>query len=174
MNTIFRLAYLGLGSNLGDRLSNLKQALALLLADPGLELEMCSGVYETEPVGGPEQGPFLNACVAVKTTLAPVTLLRKMLSVEEKMKRVRAQRWGPRIIDLDLLLYEGVVINTPTLQLPHPRMMERDFVLIPLADIAPDLVIPGSGQKVKMILAARKESPSVAFYCPSDWCGLDT
>ena len=171
MNRTARKAYLALGTNLGDRLANLKRAPELLLAEPGLELEACSNIYETEPVGGPDQGPFLNVCLSVKTDLSPVTLLLRMLAVEEKMKRVREKRWGPRIIDLDLLIYEATIMNTPLLQLPHPRLAERDFVLIPLANIAPGLLVPGGNRTVQEILDRRKENPGVKFYRPSDWCG---
>ncbi len=170
VKTRTKKAYLGLGTNLGDRLANLKCSLDLLFMTPGLQLKDCSCVYETKPVGGPEQGPFLNACVTINTGLFPVELLKTMLSVEEKMKRVRTERWGPRIIDLDLLLYEGAVVNTPLLQMPHPRLKERDFVLIPLADIAPELIIPGSKQSVAQILAARKENPDIELYCGREWC----
>lgn len=164
-----KLAYIGLGTNLGDRLANLKRSLDLILQLPGVQLEACSNIYETKPVGGPEQGPFLNACISVKSNLAPVKLLQAMLAIEHKMKRIRTARWGPRIIDLDLLVYEGTTVNTPVLQLPHPRLKERDFVLIPLADIAPQLIIPGVNQTVGQILAGRKENPDVKLYCRQEW-----
>lgn len=150
----------------------MKHSLELLLREPGLKLESCSNIYETNPVGGPEQDYFLNACISVKSGLAPVKLLQAMLAVEHKMKRVRTERWGPRIIDLDLLVYEGITVNTPVLQLPHPRLRERDFVLIPLADIAPHLFIPGAHQTVEQILAGRKKNPDVKFYCGRDWCNV--
>lgn len=169
MNKRARKAYLALGTNLGDRLANLNRAVELLFAEPGLELEACSNIYETEPVGGPEQGPFLNACLSVKTDLEPADLLLRMLAVEEKMDRVREERWGPRIIDLDLLIYEDTIMNTPLLQLPHPRLAERDFVLIPLASIAPGLIVPGGIKTVKQILEQRKENKGVKFFCKPYW-----
>ncbi len=169
-----KTAYIGLGSNLGERLLNLKKSLELIFEEPGLYFKSCSNVYETEPVGGPYQGPFLNACMSVKTSLAPTLLLQKMLAVEEKMKRGRKEKWGPRIIDLDLLIYEGINMNTPVLQLPHPRLTERVFVLIPLADIAPDLFLPGKGNTVQSILANRKGKTAVTFYCSHNWCTFDT
>ncbi len=165
-----KTAYLGLGTNLGDRLANLNYSLELLFQKPGLQLKACSNIYETKPVGGPEQGLFLNACIALETSLAPGELLQTMLIVEHKMKRVRKERWGPRIIDLDLLVYEGTIVNTPVLQLPHPRLAKRDFVLLPLADIAPELFIPGINQTVKQILAGRKTNSDVKLYPGSDWC----
>jgi len=170
LKQVAKYAYIGLGSNLGDRLANLKYSLDLLFMTPGLQLEDCSCIYETSPVGGPEQGPFLNACISIKTTLLPVELLKTMLAVEEKMKRVRAERWGPRIIDLDLLHYEGATVNTPLLQIPHPRLKERDFVLVPLADIDPKLIIPGSKQSVEQIVAGRKEITGIISYCSREWC----
>ncbi len=164
-----KLACIGLGTNLGDRLANLKRSLDLFFQLPGVQLEACSNIYETKPVGGPEQGSFLNACISVKSKLAPVELLQAMLAIEHKMKRARAVRWGPRIIDLDLLVYEEITVNTPVLQLPHPRLKERDFVLIPLADIVPQLIIPGVNQTVEQILAGRKENPDVELYCGQEW-----
>jgi 2-amino-4-hydroxy-6-hydroxymethyldihydropteridine diphosphokinase len=136
-------ACIALGSNLGDRAKNLRTALEMLSQADRIKIDAVSAIYETAPVGGPEQGPYLNACAALTTELPPTKLLLAILDIEEKMGRVREVRWGPRIIDLDLLLYETVMMNTPLLELPHPRMGERDFVLIPLADIAPDLIIPG-------------------------------
>lgn len=162
-------AYIALGSNMGDRRNNLVKSLDLLFTEPGIKLLACSSIYETEPVGGPDQGPFLNACLAVKTDLPPVKLLKHMLSVEDKMKRVRQQRWGPRIIDLDLLVYADLVMDTPFLQLPHPRLTERDFVLIPLAEIAPDLIIPGKNKSTGQFLAERNTNNMVNLFCPSDW-----
>ncbi len=162
-------AYIALGSNMGDRLDNLVKSLDLLFTEPGIKLLACSSIYETEPVGGPAQGPFLNACLLAETGLTPVKLLKQMLAVEDKMKRVRFQRWGPRIIDLDLLVYADVVMNTPFLQLPHPRLTERDFVLIPLVEIAADLVIPGKSKSAGQILAELKTNNRVNLFCPPGW-----
>lgn len=162
-------ACIALGSNLGDRAKNLKTALAMLTQTERIRITALSAVYETAPVGGPEQGPYLNACAAIATELSPTLLLRTMLDIEEKMGRIREVHWGPRIIDLDLLLYEKVMINTPLLELPHPRMGERDFVLIPLADIAPDLIIPGLNRPVSMILASRPANKDVKLYLPQGW-----
>lgn len=165
-------AYLGLGSNLGDRLANIKKSLALLLNTPDIDLIACSPIYETAPVGGPEQDYFLNACISINTGLSPTVLLEKMLAIEKSLKRIRRERWGPRTVDLDLLLYESITMNTPLLELPHPRLAERDFVLVPLADIAPLLHIPGKEKTVKEILGERENSPAVTLYCWSDWCSV--
>ena len=127
--------YLGLGGNQGDRLGNLRRAVKLLRELPGVEVEALSAVYETEPQGYREQPEFLNMAVRVCTTLAPLALLRETAQIEEKLARPRTVKDGPRTIDLDLLLYEGVEMGSPTLTLPHPRMRERAFVLTPLRDV---------------------------------------
>ncbi len=163
------VAHIALGSNLGDRSRNLKTALELLDRAGRIALDTVSAVYETAPVGGPEQGPFLNACASVITELPPTLLLSVLLETEEKMGRIREVRWGPRIIDLDLLLYSSTIMSTPLLELPHPEMCERDFVLIPLSDIAPDQNIPGLNRSVSMILAGRPENGDVKLYLPQGW-----
>ncbi len=142
-------AYIGLGSNSGDRLFFLRQSLKLLTQDPGIALLACSRIYETAPVGGPPQGPFLNAACSLRTSLTPVLLLRRLLAVEQDLGRERRKRWGPRTLDLDLLIYDRVIMHTPALILPHPRMLVRGFVLIPLRDIASEETIPGTGQTVR-------------------------
>jgi len=167
-----KIACVALGSNLGERLENLKQALVMLEREAGITVQAVSAVYETAPVGGPKQGPFLNACAVLATDLSPTQLLLKMLGVEETMGRIRKERWGPRIIDLDLLIFNGVTMNTPLLELPHPRLAERDFVLIPLADIVPDLLIPAKGKTVREILATRRPANDVQLFQPSSWFAI--
>lgn len=137
---------MGLGSNLGDRLANLQRAVELLAARPGLRVERSSRVYETEPVGGPPQPEYLNAVVEVQTTLSPHDLLAACMDVEQRMGRVRAERWGPRIIDIDVLTYDEEEVDEPDLVVPHPRMHERAFVLVPLLELDPDPLIPGRGR----------------------------
>ncbi len=159
-------AHIALGSNLGDRTKNLRTALEMLSQTDRIKIDAVSAIYETAPVGGPEQGLYLNACAAMTTELPPTKLLLAMLDIEEELGREREVRWGPRTIDLDLLLYGKVMMKTPLLELPHPRIDERDFVLIPLADIAPDLIIPGLSQPVSMILASRPENKEVKLYLP--------
>ncbi len=136
-------AYIGLGSNLDRRYVNLEIALTKLSEDEKISIIEASPVYESKPSGGPPQGDFLNACIKVRTGLSPVSLLRVMLNIEESMGRVRNIKWGPRNIDLDLLIYENIILNTPFLTLPHPHLTKRDFVIIPLSDIAHNLSIPG-------------------------------
>ncbi len=115
------------------------------------------------------QGSFLNACAKINTVLSPEELLTRMLSIEDKLGRVREERWGPRLIDLDLLVYEEKVSDIEFLQLPHPRMEERDFVMVPLSDIAPDLIIPGQEKSVSEILANRKIGTDIKLYAPAGW-----
>ena len=134
-------AFLGLGSNLGDRLENLQRAVALL-GERNASVLRSSRVYETEPVG-PDQPDFLNAVVEVETDLDPRGLLETCLQVEWAMGRVRHERWGPRVIDVDVLTYDDREIHEPGLDVPHPRMHERGFVLVPLLEISADPILPG-------------------------------
>ena len=136
-------AYLGLGSNLGDREALLRAAIAALDATPGVRVTAISSLYETPPWGPVPQGPYLNACVALHTTLSPRELLSLCLAIERDHGRERAIRWGPRTLDMDVLLYGDESIDEEGLIVPHPRMAERAFVLVPLAEIAPDLRIGG-------------------------------
>lgn len=131
-------AFVALGSNLGDREGNLRRALELL-SQNGVEIVKISKFIETEPYGVIYQPRFLNGVCQVKTVLKPLELLRLLLAVEKEMGRVRLRHWGERNIDLDLLLYEDVIIDTEELRLPHPDMVNRDFVMLPLAEIAPEL-----------------------------------
>jgi 2-amino-4-hydroxy-6-hydroxymethyldihydropteridine diphosphokinase len=128
-------AFLGLGSNLGDRAALLRAAVGALD-----DVVAVSPVYETDPVGGPEQGPYLNLVVELATDLDPRALLEVCRALETAAGRVRAERWGPRTLDVDVLWVEGAQVADPDLQVPHPRLWERRFVLAPLADLAPDLV----------------------------------
>jgi len=133
------IVYLGIGSNLGNREENIKQALDLLNA-AGVEIIRCSTLIETRPVGGPaNQGFFLNGAVKTATLLSPEQLLTKLKSIEHKMGRTATVRNGPRIIDIDILLYDQLTLNTPVLTIPHPRMFGREFVMRPLREIEPAL-----------------------------------
>jgi len=139
-------AYIGIGSNLGERESTIRDALALLTADPELEVEAVSSIRETDPVGMVDQPRFLNAAIRLATDLAPYPLLERLLAVEQQLGRVRTgERYGPRTIDLDLLLYGDEIVDEPGLRVPHPRLAERRFVLEPLAELDPGLVVPGLG-----------------------------
>ncbi len=144
-------AYVGLGSNLGDRQDNLRTALSELRQMPTISILRVSSLYESAPVGVTEQPEFLNAVAALETALPATDLLDVFLYLENKLGRVRTFRWGPRVIDLDLLLYGDAQIALPSLTVPHPRLREREFVLVPLAEIAPELVLPGDQKTVKEI-----------------------
>ncbi|MEI2282559.1 2-amino-4-hydroxy-6-hydroxymethyldihydropteridine diphosphokinase [Paenibacillus polysaccharolyticus] len=130
-------AYIALGANLGNREQTLLEALTLLNEHPHISVLRCSALYETEPVGYVDQPAFLNMAAMVSTNLTPELLLAELLSVENQLGRVRDIRWGPRTVDLDLLWMHGETRDTELLQLPHPRMGERAFVLVPLSDIVP-------------------------------------
>jgi 2-amino-4-hydroxy-6-hydroxymethyldihydropteridine diphosphokinase len=150
-------AYLGLGSNLGDRQANLKRALEFL--SQRLRVEKVSSVYDSEPVGNMEQPHFLNLACRVNTTLPPEGLLALAKGIEAKLGRAGSSG-APRPIDIDILFYSDQVVNTPELVIPHPRLVERAFVLVPLVEIAPDLVHPVIGKTVKELSEA-KESQGV-------------
>ena len=136
------MAYVGLGANLGDRAGALARSLELLAGTGGVRLLAVSSCYETEPVGYLRQPDFLNLVAKVETNLSPRQLLNAMLAVEADLGRQRGLRWGPRTIDLDLLLYGDVTLNEPGLVIPHPRMAESAFVLVPLLELWPDAVLP--------------------------------
>jgi 2-amino-4-hydroxy-6-hydroxymethyldihydropteridine diphosphokinase len=139
-------AYVGVGANLGDREETIENAIALL---PGVVA--VSELRETEPVGVVDQPPFLNGAVALETALSPRELLDTLLAVERVLGRERRERWGPRTIDLDLLLYGGETLDEPGLTVPHPRLHERRFALEPLLDLDPELEIPGRGRVSELL-----------------------
>jgi 2-amino-4-hydroxy-6-hydroxymethyldihydropteridine diphosphokinase len=145
--------YIGLGANLGDREATIRQALALLEAHGDVELEAVSSLRETDPVGYEDQPRFLNGAAALWTELSPRALLELLQDVERRLGRDRSgPRWGPRTVDLDLLLYDGETVNEPGLQIPHPRLAERRFVLEPLAELNDGLEVPGRGS-IRALLA---------------------
>lgn len=139
-------AVVGIGSNLGDRLAQLREAVHRLEAH-GVAVARRAAVYETAPIGGPAQGPFLNSAILVDHAGTPQGLLDVLLAVEREMGRVRRERWGPRLVDLDVLCIEGLIVNEPGLVVPHPRLLERAFALRPLVDIWPDAVDPHTGNR---------------------------
>ena len=146
-----KIAYLGLGSNLGDRKAALQEALQKLDGN-GLRLLKVSSLYETEPVGYSDQGWFLNLCVQVETSLFPKQLLQRTQRIEREMGRRRTIKNGPRIIDIDILLFGSAIVETVELRIPHPRYRERRFVLAPLAELQPHLHDPESGETVLHLL----------------------
>lgn len=147
-----RDAYVALGSNLGDSRATLVGAAEALAALPGSRLAGISRIYRTPPWGRRDQPDFLNAVVRLRTTLEPHDLLDALMAIERRFGRMRdGERWGPRTLDLDLLHVDGVVLDEPQLTLPHPRMGERAFVLLPLADLAPELELPGQGRVAELL-----------------------
>ncbi|MFO7655178.1 MAG: 2-amino-4-hydroxy-6-hydroxymethyldihydropteridine diphosphokinase [Candidatus Krumholzibacteriia bacterium] len=146
-------AYLGLGANQGDRLGQLRRALFALLTHPELRVKRVSPVYETEHVGFEVQPPHLNACAAVETSLAPRVLLAVLKSTEQRLGRRPHSHLAPRPIDLDILVYGDRILHSDALTVPHPRLAEREFVLRPLADVAPRLVLPDRGETVTVACA---------------------
>jgi len=160
-------AYLSMGSNLGDRLELLRSGVKGLAATPGVRVVKLSSIYETTPVGVTGQPDYLNLVAAIETELTPYELLRTCLAIEKENGRERSVRWGPRTLDLDILLYDDVHMETDDLVIPHPRMKERAFVLVPLLEIEPEIVvlgqpasdwldqIPDKGQKVRYFASTR-------------------
>jgi 2-amino-4-hydroxy-6-hydroxymethyldihydropteridine diphosphokinase len=146
-------AYVGLGANLGPREITLARAVDLLAETEGVDVRAVSQLRETEPVGVVEQPPFLNGAVGMDTSLSPRELLDRLLEIEQALGRVRDVRWGPRLVDLDLLVYGDLQVDEPGLRVPHPRLHERRFALEPLAELDPALEIPGAG-RVEDVLAA--------------------
>ena len=154
------VVYLGLGSNLGDRTQHLVQACAALDRHPAISMQAVSSLYHTAPVGVTEQPWFLNAVARLHTTLAPQSLLSVTQATERHLGRTSTYRWGPRVIDLDILLYDALQLRTPRLTIPHAALPERAFVLVPLHELAPELRLP-SGEPIHAPLHALTDRDSV-------------
>jgi 2-amino-4-hydroxy-6-hydroxymethyldihydropteridine diphosphokinase len=147
-------AYVAVGANLGDRRANIERAVQILNETDGVEVTRVSSLLENQAVGGPPGAPdFLNGAIELRTTLSPRDLLDRLLNIEQALGRQRREKWGPRTIDLDLLLYGDDVIDQPHLHVPHPRLHERRFVLQPLAEIAPDVVHPTIRKSITRLLS---------------------
>lgn len=159
-----RTAWLGLGSNLGDRAAMLRRAIEAIRAIPGVTVDRCSDVFETEPWGNAEQGSFLNCAVAIRTTLLPETLLDALLAAERELGRERGERNGPRSIDIDILLYGLEVVERPGLTIPHPFLAERNFVLQPLRQLAAAVTHPVLGATIE----------ELATHCPDTGAAVQT
>ena len=154
-------AYIGLGSNLQKPAQQIEEALGLVSEIPETRLVSVSSLYRSAPFGGVEQPDFVNAVASLMTQLVPLELLARMQEVENRRGRERDDtRWGPRVLDLDLLVYSGQTIDEPDLSVPHPGIGERNFVLLPLGEIAPDLAIPGLGRVAS--IPVNTEEPSIS------------
>ncbi|MEQ9619366.1 MAG: 2-amino-4-hydroxy-6-hydroxymethyldihydropteridine diphosphokinase [Deltaproteobacteria bacterium] len=151
--------FLGLGSNLGNRKENLREAVQMMSAFT--EIVMVSSAYETEPVGNEEQPDFLNCAVEIKTSLPPRKLLAELKAVEDKLGRVRKEKWGPRTIDIDIIFYDNLVIDSDELNIPHPGSHLRRFVLEPLSEISPDFIHPALDVPLSQLLDKLEDSKSV-------------
>ena len=153
---------MGLGANLGDRAATLAHALDLIAGEPCIEIVSVSAFRETDPVGYLDQPVFLNAAAAIETSLEPRELLAALLEVERQLGRTReGPRYGPRIVDLDLLLVEGVTLDEPGLSLPHPRLHERAFALEPLVELDPSIVVPGRGTVEQLLGGLETQATSI-------------
>ena len=159
-------AYIGFGSNIDDRLNYIAQALRLLLEADSVSLIRISSLYETEPVGYEEQNWFLNGVVAVETDLPVHQLLALLKGIEQLVGRQHRARWGPREVDLDLLIYDQCCINTSNLIVPHPEMHRRSFVLVPFAEIAPDVLHPIFQQNIRTLLSNLNDEKAVKLAAP--------
>ena len=153
--------YVGIGSNVGEREVTIRKAVDELAGLPQTRLVRLSSLYDSDPVGGPEQPPFLNAVAMLETDLSPRQLLWNLNLIESRLGRVRAERWGPRTIDLDILFYGNLVVDEPDLTLPHPEIENRAFVLIPLNELDPFLPHPRTGRVVSEMLKRLKSHPAV-------------
>lgn len=147
------LAFIGIGSNQGDRGENLRRAMERLGGLEDTKVLRASSIYRTEPVGRTDQPEFLNMAAELETSLAPGELMKTLLEIEKGLGRTREERWGPRTVDLDILYYGNQVVKGPDLEIPHPRAHQRAFVLEPLSELAPELVDPISGKTVREMLA---------------------
>lgn len=155
---------IALGSNLGNSQATVEAALELLNCDPNIEVKSRSSWYQTAPVG-PPQPDYINGCAILSVQLAPEALLEILLTVETQLGRVRRERWGPRTLDLDILLFNDLIWESSMLEIPHPRMRERAFVLVPLAEIAPNWIDPVTGKTILQLLADIDASTVVKLNC---------
>ena len=154
-------AFVGIGSNMGNPTVNCEKAIGLLYSLPGIQVIARSSLYESEPVGGIDQDWFINAAVALRTDLNPEELLHALLKIEHDLGRQRREKWGPRIIDLDLLTYDDRVMHSPALTLPHPEMIKRRFVLLPLSEFSGGYKHPIEKKTIHSLLKELPDSPSV-------------
>ena len=151
--------FIGIGSNVGEKKENIQRALNFLRRKAGLAMIGVAPIYRSQPVGYMDQDWFLNTVAEFKTGLLPHDLLKTLLDIENEMGRKRIIRWGPRVIDLDILLYGGLNVKSPDLEIPHPLMNKRAFVVVPLADLRPELMLPGGVAAVRLAVELLKDQP---------------
>jgi 2-amino-4-hydroxy-6-hydroxymethyldihydropteridine diphosphokinase len=162
------MVFLGIGSNIGDRAGYLTKTRESLAELTGCSILNCSSVYESDPWGLTDQAPFLNQVVALETALEPRSLLEACQTIERRLGRMRGEKWGPRTIDIDILLFDSLVVEKDGLRIPHPRMMDRRFVLVPLAEIAADRTVPPGSRTVSELLASCGDGGGVRPYHEPD------
>lgn len=158
------LVYIGAGSNMGDRVSYLHHALQAIHEDPGMAVTGCSSIYETDPYGPVKQADFLNLVAELTTDYPPDKLLKQLQGIEASLNRIRTVHWGPRTIDLDILLYNDESIEMEYLKVPHPEMSKRAFVMVPLSELAPAVSIPGTGSSAYELSLRFKKDKSVRLW----------
>ena len=158
---VVHLAYIGFGSNIGDRFSYIQSAITALMETEGITAQKISSLYETAPIGNKAQDDFLNGVVSIRTHHSPHTLLSMLKQIEINIGREHRVRWGPREIDMDILIYDDFCVETPILTIPHPEMHLRRFVLVPLAEITPDLMHPIINETIQNLLAHLADDKSV-------------
>jgi 2-amino-4-hydroxy-6-hydroxymethyldihydropteridine diphosphokinase len=154
-------AFIGIGSNLGSPAENCEKAIDLLHSVPEIEIVSKSNLYKSEPIGEVEQNWFVNTTISIRTSFDPEALLNTVLKVEKDLGRIRKEKWGPRIIDLDILTYEDQIYSSPSLTIPHPEMAKRRFVLLPLSEFARDYIHPVENKTIIELLKELPESPHV-------------
>ena len=149
---IEHIAYIAIGSNMDSPIDNCREAADLINDHPAISVSSRSSLYESEPFGKTDQDPFINSVIEVTTLLSPELLYKACVSIESKMGRVRDEKWGPRIIDLDIIFYDDLVFKERNLEIPHPGLIERSFVLVPMNEIAPDFVHPSLKKSIETLL----------------------
>lgn len=157
------IAYIGIGSNMDNPLEQCRKAIRLIAASSGLTLSKSSSFYKTEPVGITDQDWFVNAVVSAETTLSPSDILNTLLGIEQQMGRTRQLKWGPRVIDLDLLFYDDSILEYPGLKVPHPEIQNRRFILAPMNEIAGEFIHPVLKKSISKLLAELPAIPTVSL-----------
>ena len=160
----FNTVYIGLGSNLGKRLDYIKTAIKLIRKLNSTSIDAISSIYESEPYGNVDQPKFLNCVLKLNTTIEPLDLLTKLKNIEKNMGREKAKRWSPRVIDIDILLYNDLIMDSPELKIPHPDLLNRDFVIKPLLELDENIVHPVKNKKISELIKDKQLGGKSIFY----------